>query len=49
MESFEELFPENPEFGRKLFRLLEVYGQREQFVSRELLFSARTPEIKTPS
>ncbi|CAK64355.1 unnamed protein product (macronuclear) [Paramecium tetraurelia] len=37
-QSFEEIFVENADLGRKLFRFLEVYGQKEKYIHRDVLF-----------
>ncbi|CAD8153756.1 unnamed protein product [Paramecium pentaurelia] len=37
-QNFEEIFIENPDFGRRFFRFLEVYGQKEKYIHRDVLF-----------
>ncbi|CAD8174220.1 unnamed protein product [Paramecium pentaurelia] len=37
-KAFEEIFIENAEFGRKLFRFLEEHGEEEKYIHRDVLF-----------
>ncbi|CAD8072773.1 unnamed protein product [Paramecium sonneborni] len=48
-QSFEEIFVENADFGRKFFRFLEVYGQKEKYIHRDVLFYILEVLIKDAS
>jgi hypothetical protein len=41
VRNFEEIFSENPTFGRKLFNFLEQYQEEEKYIRKEILFEFR--------